>query len=1147
MFETLFQPSSALAAVSALADLTIKAALILSLAGIATALTTKRPASVRHAIWLAAVVGVLAMPLLTASLPSWRVLPANATLAAAVPATGAEMAATAVVPPVTSPTDPAAEAATPAAGTTLAAEAATPDAATTPATATAPVTAASGSAAANPADQGATAAAETSTPSATSGNLFLTSAADLWSTIKALHWSVLLTGIWLLGVLVILGNYVVGAIGLYLVARRARPVDSQDWHDLAEEIGDRLWITRDVTLLKSHVTTMPVTWGGRKPVVLLPSDADTWSDERRRYVLTHEFAHIRRWDCTTQGFAQLACALYWFNPLVWIASRRLRIERERACDDQVLMAGGKASSYAEHLLDIARSLRATLVSPLGAVAMARPSQLEGRVLAILDPERHRKSFSKSQTKMVMGIAGALVLPIAAMAPVAVPDHSNQGWAETEHVAAAEPTSNAVVNPAAPEEAPGAVDWTAGEDAAWTERTTDADVENLNDPRATVSLGMLPSVAGRKPVVAVPDTIDSRKRKVADAFILALEDEDEQIRRQAAHMLGEIEDARAIPALTRTLKDDPSREVRRAALWALVEMDSREVMPTLYELAADETDDEARRQIAWMIGENADEGDRQAGQVLMRLLGDGDAEVRATAVWGLAEMEYTPALNAVLELTEDENDEVRSRAVWAVAELAEEASSDEALQALTRALKSGNAEVRSTAAWALGELEDGRAVEALIDAVGDSDADVREKAIWALGEIEDPRAIQSLARALSSGDAETRQRAAWALGEIDTEASHRAIATAINDSSPKVRKMALHSLAELEDPASIGVLAQAATDEDASLRKTAVHALSELEDQRAAPALVAALRDSDPSIRRYAAYGLSELEPTREILSGVRGLLSDGNAEVRRAAIHTLGEFEDAASAEALLDALDDGNAENRRAAIWALAEILEDQPSDKAVDALSGMLRNDGSAENRKAAAYALGELGSMKAIDVLRDALQDENRDVRRAAANALSDIDWDSDDEEEWEEEGDESWNDDTEYSSRSGQSGLRIELDNGHLASLGASVGMAIGDVTEIAMDAAGAALASMDFGDVMESVRYGIAELDVDAMVDDFEAEVAHLDAELEMQIRMGLIDVLADVMVAEPGSRESRAAVRALRRMNHSEARRALKRGGHCDC
>ncbi|NNE71515.1 MAG: hypothetical protein HKN29_14285, partial [Rhodothermales bacterium] len=824
--------------------------------------------------------------------------------------------------------------------------------------------------------------------------------------------------------------------------------------------------------------------------------------------------------------------LYWFNPLVWVASRRLRIERERACDDQVLMAGGKASTYAEHLLDIARSLRATLVSPLGAVAMARPSQLEGRVLAILDPDRRRNTFSRSQTGIVMGIAGALILPVAAMAPAVAPHSAIDNSVHTEMVAESSTTSTLA----------GAVELKEA-----TGDSEEAGATASPDPAERASMNMPPAVASRKPMVAVPDTIDGRKRKVADAFIGALEDEDEQIRRQAAHMLGEIEDERAIPALTRVLKEDPSKDVRRAALWALVEMDSRDVMPTLYDLATEETDNEARRQIAWMIGENAERGDRQAGEVLVRLLEDSDSEVRATAVWGLAEMEYTPAIDAVLALTEDANDEVAGRAIWAIGELAEEASSDEAISALSKAMGSSNAEVRSRAAWAMGELEDPRAVDALINALDDRDAEVREKALWALGEIEDPRAIPALQRVLQRGDLESRKRAAWALGEIDTDEAHRALAEAVNDDNPAVRRMALHSLAELDDPASIGVLSKAASDNDPALRKTAIHALADLEDQRAAPALIAALGDSDPSIRRYAAYGLGELDPTRDILAAVRGLLSDDNQEVRRAAIHTLGEFEDAASADALMDALGDANAENRRAAVWALAEILEDRPSDKAVDALSRMLRNDASAENRKAAAYALGELGSMRAIDVLRDALQDEDREVRRAAANALSDIDWDSDDDDQ---DSDQNWENDSEdweSASRSGDNRIRIDLDQGSLASLGASVGVAVGDITELAMDAAGVALMSMDFSELMEPIRYQIADLDVDAMIDEFESELHHLDAEIEMEIRMGMIDVLTEVIVGNPNSRESRAAVRALKRMDHKEAHKALKRTGHCDC
>ena len=88
--------------------------------------------------------------------------------------------------------------------------------------------------------------------------------------------------------------------------------------------------------------TMPLTWGLFRPVIVLPSGAEHWPEDRRRIVLSHELAHIARHDWLLQICAELVRALYWFHPLAWLAAARLRQESERACDDDGLAHWNRA-------------------------------------------------------------------------------------------------------------------------------------------------------------------------------------------------------------------------------------------------------------------------------------------------------------------------------------------------------------------------------------------------------------------------------------------------------------------------------------------------------------------------------------------------------------------------------------------------------------------------------------------------------------------------------------------------------------------------------------------------------------------------------------------------------------------------------------
>ena len=227
--------------------------------------------------------------------------------------------------------------------------------------------------------------------------------------------------VWLIGAGVILVRYLVGTLVMMRVALNGDRVEDGDWLVLAQRTARELGITRPVTMVWGEQVTVPITWGVLYPMILLPRNAQEWPHERRRLVLVHEMAHVKRFDAFTQLLAQLTTAIFWFSPFVWLAERRLRIEREHACDDTVLRHGTEPSRYADELLQMVRTLvrRRTPQPAFAALAMARKSEFEGRMLAILDPDRPRRVTGITSGLSIALLSVLIAAPLAAVDPFAV--------------------------------------------------------------------------------------------------------------------------------------------------------------------------------------------------------------------------------------------------------------------------------------------------------------------------------------------------------------------------------------------------------------------------------------------------------------------------------------------------------------------------------------------------------------------------------------------------------------------------------------------------------------------------------------------------------------------------------------------------------
>ena len=196
---------------------------------------------------------------------------------------------------------------------------------------------------------------------------------------------------------------------------------------LAESVASAARLTRVPRLLWGSPECSPAVCGWLFPALILPKDSAILQPSQLRAVLLHEFRHIRTADTLLAWLPRVLCASFWFNPLLWYASRKWHEERELSCDEWVLrqIGEGQKRSYLETLVAIATRSSRSPALQLTASIVSSYTTLERRIVAM------KRFHSPSWTSLIAGLlvtllAGAIGLTDAAQAPrepVTEPDSS----------------------------------------------------------------------------------------------------------------------------------------------------------------------------------------------------------------------------------------------------------------------------------------------------------------------------------------------------------------------------------------------------------------------------------------------------------------------------------------------------------------------------------------------------------------------------------------------------------------------------------------------------------------------------------------------------------------------------------------------------
>jgi beta-lactamase regulating signal transducer with metallopeptidase domain len=209
---------------------------------------------------------------------------------------------------------------------------------------------------------------------------------------------------------------IVAVVRLGAMHRRANVLVNPSWQAALAMAQRRMGFKHGTALLVSEELRSPVSWGVMRPIILLNEQAVGATAEAEA-IIAHELAHVARLDWAKLLIARLACALFWFNPLVWRLARECHQLREEAADDAVLLSEVDGADYASLLVNAARHDNKALLIAAHGVAPGKDS-LKRRITRVLDADLARGPANNAWMALCLVVLVAVAAPLAAFDPTA---------------------------------------------------------------------------------------------------------------------------------------------------------------------------------------------------------------------------------------------------------------------------------------------------------------------------------------------------------------------------------------------------------------------------------------------------------------------------------------------------------------------------------------------------------------------------------------------------------------------------------------------------------------------------------------------------------------------------------------------------------